>query len=244
MEQKLRIAIVDDQKKDRDRLLTLIREAGIPAKCDVFPSGEAFLARFRKGMYHLIYLDIYMSTINGMETAEYIRERDESVLLAFTTTSREHAFEANKFRSLLYIEKPVTPDMINHTLTLASALHDKQSKEVLTIFSDAVQVDIPHDEISYIEVTDQRCVIHIDGGKTIDASTTLNINDIEANLPKPQFCRSHRSFIVNLDKVRRINGRDFEMKDGGIAYITQRDRRRIMNLFDEWLFGSVMEETL
>jgi DNA-binding LytR/AlgR family response regulator len=244
LEQKLRIAICEDLKKDRDRLLSLIREAGFAAKCDTFVSGEAFLARFRKGMYHLIYLDIYMNDINGMETAAYIRERDEGVLLAFTTTSREHAFEANKFRSLLYIEKPVTLDMIKHTLMLASALRQKQQSEVLTVFSEAVQVDIPHTEIIYIEVIDQRCVIHIEGGKTIAASTTLNINDIEESLPKPRFCRSHRSFIVNMDKVRRVNGKDFEMKDGSIAYITQRDRRRIMNLYDEWLFGSVMGETI
>jgi DNA-binding LytR/AlgR family response regulator len=244
LEQKLRIAICEDKKKDRDELLLVIKESKVPAKCDTFPSGEALLSKFRKGMYHLIYLDIYMSEISGMETARIIRERDETVLLAFTTTSREHAFEANKYRSLLYIEKPVTTEMINHTLTLAAALHDKQKSEVLTIFSDSVQVDIPHDEISFIEVIDQRCVIHTDGKGTVEASTTLNINDIEAKLPKPQFCRSHRSFIVNLDKVRRINGKDFEMKDGGTAYITQRDRRRIMNLYDEWLFGSCMEETI
>jgi DNA-binding LytR/AlgR family response regulator len=244
LEQKLRIAVCEDLKKDRDSLLLLIRESGIPAKCDTFTSGEAFLARFRKGMYHLIYLDIYMEDINGMETARFIRERDEGVLLAFTTTSRDHAFEANKYRSLLYIEKPVTPEMIKHTLILASALRDKQSSEVLTIFSEAVQVDIPHDEIIYIEVIDQRCVIHTGDGKTIAASTTLNINDIDERLPKPHFCRSHRSFIVNLDKVRRVNGRDFEMCDGNIAYIAQRDRRRIMNLYDEWLFGSVTGETI
>jgi DNA-binding LytR/AlgR family response regulator len=244
LEQKLRIAICEDLKKDRDHLLSLIREAGTAVKCDTFPSGEAFLTRFRKGMYHLIYLDIYMKDINGMETAEYIREKDEGVLLAFTTTSREHAFEANKYRSLLYIEKPVTLDKIRHTLVLASALREKQQSEVLTIFSDAVQIDIPYEDIIYIEVIDQRCVIHLEGGKTIAASTTLNINDIEESLPKPRFCRSHRSFVVNLDKVRRVNGKDFEMKDGSTAYITQRDRRRIMNLYDEWLFGSVMRETV
>ncbi|MDR0943587.1 MAG: LytTR family transcriptional regulator DNA-binding domain-containing protein [Ruminococcus sp.] len=90
----------------------------------------------------------------------------------------------------------------------------------------------------------QRCVIHIGNGKLVTASTTLNINDLEAMLPKPRFCRSHRSFIVNLDKVKRINGKDFEMKDGDIAYITQRDRRRIMSLYDEWLFDSIQGDNI
>jgi DNA-binding LytR/AlgR family response regulator len=240
VEQKLRVAICEDQRKDRERLLSMIRESGIPAKCDTFPSGEAFMERFRKGMYHLVYLDIYMNEISGMETAARIRERDEGVMLAFTTTSRDHAFEANKYRSLLYIEKPVSPDMVKHTLTLAEALKEKRGSEVLTINSESVPVDIPYDEIYYIEVIDQRCVVHIGGGKTVAASTTLNINDLEALLPKPRFCRTHRSFIVNFDMVKRVSGTDFEMKDGSVAYITQRNRRRILNIYDEWLFGNVM----
>jgi DNA-binding LytR/AlgR family response regulator len=120
----------------------------------------------------------------------------------------------------------------------------KRGSEVLTINSEAVPVDIPYDEIYYIEVIDQRCVIHTGGGKTVSASTTLNINDLEALLPKPRFCRTHRSFIVNFDMVKRISDKDFEMKDGGIAYITQRNRRRIISIYDEWLFGNVMEGDL
>jgi DNA-binding LytR/AlgR family response regulator len=244
LEQKLRIAVCEDLKKDRERLLSLIRETGIPAKCDTFLSGEAFLERFKKGMYHLVYLDIYMSLLSGMDTAALIRERDEGVLLAFTTTSREHAFEANKYRSLLYIEKPVTLDSVRHTMTLAAALRDKYREEVLTVYSEAVQIDIPYNDLVFIEVIDQRCILHIKDGSRIVTSSTVNINDLDSALPKPRFCRTHRSFIVNLDKVRRANGKDFEMVDGGIAYITQRDRRRILACYDEWLFGSVMRDEL
>lgn len=242
VDKKLRVAICEDIKKDRDLLLAQIRESGIPSKCDTFISGEALLARFKKGMYHLIYLDIFMDKLNGMEAAAAIRAIDDGVLLAFTTTSRVHAFEANKYRSLLYIEKPVTLEPVKHTLTLAAALHDKLKDEVLTIYTEAVQVDVPHSELVYIEVINQRCILHLREGKQIAASTTLNINDLEAALPKPRFCRTHRSFIVNLDMVKRVGVKDFEMIDGGVAYITQRDRRRILDRYDEWLFGNVMGE--
>jgi DNA-binding LytR/AlgR family response regulator len=244
LNRKLRVAVCEDLKKDRDLLLSCIRESGISVKCDTYIDGESFLEKYKKGMYHLIYLDIYMGEINGMNTAAAIREKDEDVLLAFTTTSRDYAFEANKYRSILYIEKPVSPQMVNHTLSIACALRDKRQDEILTVYTDAVQVDIPHSDLIYVEVIDQRCILHLRGGRLIAASTTLNINDLEAMLPKPRFCRTHRSFIVNLDMVKRINGRDFEMIEGGVAYITQKDRRRIAELYDEWLFGSVMEEKL
>jgi DNA-binding LytR/AlgR family response regulator len=244
LEQKLRIAICEDIKADRDLLFSRIRETAIPFKCDTFTSGEALLEKYKKGMYHLIYLDIYMNKLNGMQTAAVIRETDERVLLAFITTSREHAFEANKFRSLLYIEKPVNLEAIKHTLSLAGALREKQQGEILTVSVNTVLMDIPHDDLFYVEVIDQRCILHLSEGRRIVASSTLNINDLETMLPKPRFCRTHRSFIVNLDMVKRVNGKDFEMMNGGVAYITQRDRRRILDLYDKWLFDTVMEESL
>lgn len=244
MDDEMRIAICEDFDDDTERLLACIRESGIAARCETFTNGEALLAAFRPGLYHLVYLDIYLDGMTGMQLAAAIRQRDESVLLAFTTTSRDHALEASKYRSLLYIEKPVTRDMVNHTLLLAAALRDKLKAEVLTVPTDLRHVDVRHDDLTYVEVYGQRCILHLRGGQTVEASTTLNINDLETMLPKPHFCRTHRAYIVNLDRVKRSNGTDFVMQDGGIAYITRRDYRRVMAQYDKWLFGRAREEEL
>lgn len=241
---ELRIAICEDLAQDRELLLQRIRESGIPAKCEAYESGEAFLARFKPGLHHLVYLDIYMDKLTGMQTAAAIREQDEGVMLAFTTTSRDHSFEASKYRSLLYIEKPVTPEMISHTLTLAASLRETQRNRVLTIPVDKKWLDVRHDDIVYAEVMNQRCVLHLRNGRGIDVSTNRNIDDLENALPKPRFLRTHRAYIVNLDMVKRFNGTDFIMKDGGIAYITQKERRRVVALYDEWLFAQAREDGL
>lgn len=244
MDHTLRIAICEDLPADRELLIQRIRQSGFSAKWETFESGEAFLAKFKPGLYHLIYLDIYMAGLTGMQTAAAIREQDEAVLLAFTTTSRDHAFEANKYRSLLYIEKPVTQEMVSHTLTLAASLRETKRSQVLTISAEKKRLDIRHDDIIYAEVLGQRCILHLWDRGGLDVSTNFNIDDLEAMLPTPRFLRTHRSYIVNLDMVKRSNGTDFIMKDGGIAYITQRDYRRIMRLYDEWLFGQAREERL
>lgn len=244
MDHTLRIAICEDLPADRELLLRRIRESGVPAKCETHESGEAFLKTFKPGLYHLVYLDIYMDGLTGMQTAAAIREQDEAVLLAFTTTSHDHAFEANKYRSLLYIEKPVTQEMVSHTLTLAASLRETKRSQVLTISAEKKRLDIRHDDIVYAEVLGQRCILHLWERGGLDVSTNFNIDDLEAMLPTPRFLRTHRSYIVNLDMVKRSNGTDFVMKDGGIAYITQRDYRRIMRLYDEWLFGQAREDRL
>lgn len=244
MKDELRIAICEDLCADKELLLTRIRESGVPSRCEAFGSGEAFLKIFKKGLYHLIYLDVYMAELTGMQTAAAIREQDERVMLAFTTTSQDHAFEANKYRSLLYIEKPVTQEMVNHTLALAAALWDKNKDQVLTVSTDLREVDVRHSDLVYAEVYNQRCLLHLRNGQTVEASTTLNINDLENMLPSPRFCRTHRAYIVNLDLVKRSDGTDFLMKDGGKAYITKRDYRRVMKLYDEWLFRQAREGVL
>ncbi|MDR0964171.1 MAG: LytTR family DNA-binding domain-containing protein [Clostridium sp.] len=244
MDDELRIAICEDLEQDQNLLLSRIRETGIPAHCETFTSGEAFLHKFKAGLYHLVYLDIYMEKLTGMQTAAAIRELDGDVTLAFTTTSRDHAFESNKYRSLLYIEKPVSPEMIAHTLNLAAALRDKSKSQVLTIPIDGGRIDIKHNDLVFIEVYDHRCILHLWDGRIVSATTSTSIDDLEALLPTPQFCRTHRSYIVNLDMVKRPNDSDFEMKNGEIAYVTQKERRRIFKQYDEWLFKRVMDEQL
>ncbi len=240
--EELRIAICEDLEADRQLLLARIRDSGVLAKCDTFPSGEAFLRTFQPGLYHLVYLDIYMAEMTGMETAAAIRAQDDGVMLAFATTSREHSFEANKYRSLLYIEKPVTQEMVNHTLALAAALRESQKDKVLTIPAGKKRLDIRHDDIVYAEVLGQRCILHLRDGGSVDISTNMNIDELEALLPKPRFCRTHRAYIVNFDRVRRSNGADFVMQNGGTAYITQKDYRRVMDAYDSWLLAQVTED--
>ena len=128
--------------------------------------------------------------------------------------------------SLLYIEKPVTQGMVNHTLTIAIALRGRQRAEMLTVPTDLRQVDVPYGDLAYVEVRNQRCIRHLRNGQQVEVSTTRNINDLEAALPSPPFLRTHRSYLVNLNLVKRSNGMDFVMQGGGVAYITKKEYRR------------------
>ena len=88
----MNIAIIDDLKTDSDRLVELINtymeQHRLQCRTmDLFSSGEAFLVTFTAGKYHLIFLDIYMDGITGMETAKRIRQTDHDCRIIFITTS-------------------------------------------------------------------------------------------------------------------------------------------------------------
>ena len=82
----MRIAIIDDLEMDAsqlaDQIMTYMAKHRIPADTpEIFPGGEEFLAGFIPGVYDIIFLDIYMNGINGMETARKIRLWDTSCQL-------------------------------------------------------------------------------------------------------------------------------------------------------------------
>ena len=95
----MNIAIVDDRKTDSDRLVGFIDTYAEQHRLqwgamDRFSSGEEFLGAFTAGKYDLIFLDIYMDGITGMETAKRIRRADHGCRIIFITTSPEFAVES------------------------------------------------------------------------------------------------------------------------------------------------------
>lgn len=244
MSEPLKIAICEDLKEDSEILKLKIKEAVAEVSVRVFDSGEAFFQTYQKGMYHLIFLDIYMTGATGMNVAAAIREAGDLTPIAFATTSRDHALEANKYRALLYIEKPVTAHDVAHTLSIAEAVRQQRKKEILSVTdSKRRNIDVTFDDITFIEVLNHRCTVHLSSGGEIAVRTATTIDELDSLLPRPRFFRSHRSFVVNFDYVKETdNNFNFVMKNGDLAYIRVRDFKKMKEAYADYLFGLSREE--
>jgi len=244
MSEPLYIAICENLKVDSDFLARKIKETGVAATIHVFESGEAFLESYQKGLYHLIYLDVYMSGISGVAVAAAIRERGDETPVAFTTISEDHALEVNKYRSILYVVKPVTAEAAAHTLNIAEAVRQQRKKDVLSVTdSERKKIDIPFADIIYIEVLNHRCTVHLSDGGDIRVRTATSIDELDALLPRPRFFRSHRSFIVNFDYVEDT-GKDFTfiMSNGDKAFIRIKDFEETKKAYEDYLYAETRRE--
>lgn len=240
---KLRIAICEDRAEDTALLREQVKKAQGDCRIAEFSTGEDFLVRFQPGAYHMVFLDVYLGGVTGMEVAAAIRERDGEVPIAFTTTSPDHALEASHYRSLLYIQKPVQPDDVSHCLELAAALRERRQREALTVSTSGNGPrEIPYADIVCIEVRDHRCLIRTAGGEEVKTVTSVTIDTLESKLPKPQFLRCHRCFIVNLLCVENFDGADFIMRGGHRAYVRIRDERKMKRIYDEYIFARTRGE--
>ena len=163
----MRAAIIDDRAEDRAilhrELDTILRERGYGVEgIDLFSGGEEFLAKFSGGRYDLVFLDIYMEGINGIQTAREIRRTDKNVRLIFVTTSNDFAAESYELRADYYLLKPfVHADIIKALAVIDLADYEKQRTVALPDGSTCLLHDIV-----FSEYYNHKIILHLKGGQT------------------------------------------------------------------------------
>jgi len=231
----LRIAIVEDTVSDIEILVELIKACAQPSIVTAYESGEDFIAAFEKGLYDLIFMDVFMYELSGVQTAEQVRDVDTQVVIVFTTTSEDFTRESYRLNAYKYLLKPLVAGDVQDALDLAALKRDKAQGATLAIVYENIPVVIPLADIIYIESSNRRSLIH-----TADETfaTSMTIDALEKLTPSPRFLRSHRSYLVNLDHVDEMR-EDFIMDNGTIAYVTVKNHRKIKNQYEDYLYSKV-----
>lgn len=223
----MRAAIIDDRSDDRDTLFreldTVLRERGYRVDAiDTFSGGEEFLSSFEQGKYDLIFFDIYMDGMNGIETASRVRNVDRNVRVVFVTTSNDFAAESYSLRADYYLLKPFVHDDIVKALTVIN-MADYERQRIVRLPDDSTC--LLHD-ILYSEYYNHKVIIHLKGAvkKTLRTSQTkmedlLCTNDF--------FLTCTKGIIINLEYVQRI--------DDGMVFLAENhqvpvSRRRMADI--------------
>lgn len=202
MAELLKIAICEDEREQRDKLLRLLDESDIKNKAYVFESGEKLLEVFEKGKFDLILMDIYMnSSITGVEAVRLIRERDKDIPVAFVTTSKDHALESYRLSALKYIEKPYDKESIEDILHLS--LLKKNDVPSLLVQRKGITERLPFANILYMEQQMHKVLIYLRDGDVFEVYGKLS--ELISPLPVGLFFSPHKSFAVNLSFVRFID---------------------------------------
>jgi len=235
----LNIAICEDTEPDLANLKALIEGSGVNFTLETFVDGESFVQGFAKGKYDLVFLDVFMGELSGVDTAERIRELDTDVVIVFTTTSEDFTRESYRLNAYKYMIKPVLKEDVEESLDLAIVKRDRNLEASLEIISDGRAVSISFNDIEYVESRDSRSYVVSSNGQQYPTVTSLD--SLETLLNPPRFLRSHRAFIVNLDHVDDIDN-DFIMDNGDIAYIRVKDHKRIKNKYDDYIFSKIRND--
>lgn len=225
----LQVAVCEDTASDAAQLVEYIENSGFSSRIHSFKSGESFLASFKSGCFDIIFMDIYISgeKDTGLEIAKKIRQSDKFVILVFTTSSLAHTLESYRLNAIKYLEKPLSAKDVSDSLEIA-LLKQKTRKTFSLAIAGGAIIELLLDDILFFEHLNHVVMVHTATSGIIKSSQSARLDDIEKRLPLPPFYRSHRSFIVNLNYVQKIDipTHSFTMVNGSRADINQKKKLR------------------
>lgn len=209
----MRIAVCDDESvvlnKISEILEDYIEEYNVELDYSTFDNYEDLCSRMDE--YDLFILDYMMPRMNGMDFARKLRE--ESVKnsgIIFLTAYSDYVYEAFEVRAYRFITKPI--DKCKLIKAINDFANDTKEYGKLTVKCDNGLNSVSIDDIYYIEAQIKHTVIHLADDKTL--STRVTMNSFEQDNDCELLFRIHRSFIVNCDKVQRIQGLECILENG------------------------------
>lgn len=201
------LAVCDDKKEELDRVLALLnvwREVhDVSLHFKVFQSAVELLESARQERFTLYLLDVMMPGMDGLECAQEIRRFDDAAEILFLSTSPGFAYESYGVRAFNYLLKPVEEKKL-FSLLDQLVLREQRLQDALTLKTGTTIIRVPYPHISYVEVIGKHLYFHLVNGDVREIVGSLK--DFEAELlPRPEFMRVHRSYIVNMLQVEELS---------------------------------------
>ncbi|WP_461206676.1 LytR/AlgR family response regulator transcription factor [Clostridium sp. DL1XJH146] len=234
----INIAICDDNREENEMINSLVQknveELGIQFKISCFNDGEDLVEHinYYKEIYDLIFLDIYMQFSNGIDVARKIRNFDKECKIIFITYSKEYAIDSYDVRAFHYILKPIEEEKLVSTIKLAVDSLDKESKQII-ITNKKGSYRIFYKDILYAESKARIVNIHLKLDKVITFYSKLE--DFFEKLQDERFFKPHKSFIVNMDYISKIQSNSIFMINDRSIPISDSNLKEIKEVYFGYL---------
>ena len=208
-----RVALCDDEEKQRELvkniLITLSIKSNIEFEFELFDSGEQLVSHYENNEtpFHILILDVEMSGINGIQTAQMIRNLknlDEQII--FLTSYPEYMVESFDVMTFQYLIKPIAPHILEEKVIKLCQYFQALDKKWMIIKSAYEEVVLRYDDIIAIEaaksLTIKSKLNFITTGQTYESKGI--ISDYALALKEFNFLQIHRSIIINLIHVKKF----------------------------------------
>lgn len=234
----MNIVFCEDNHEDRLALNFLIkrffRELICPVKITVYEKGGLFLSDWDNGKLKdtkIVFLDIFMPEVNGIEVARKIRETDEDMVIIFTTSSKDHGLDGYSVQAFQYLVKPVAYPELAKTLDKCVKLFSELMR-FIEVTEDRLKVKVFLKDILYMEIFNTTSLIHT-GTRTI--KSYIPLHELEKQLDGCNFLRTHRSFIVNMRHIDDVAKDAFVLKNGKTVPIRRNDKLAVKQAYMDYL---------
>lgn len=207
------VAICDDEEYFLKELEKLVSVYANEAKCeleiDTYQDPERLVEEITSGKkeYQLIFLDVEMPGMSGVEAAKKLREEGYRDVICFVTGFEGYALDAFSVEAIGYICKPA------QYLDIKKVIHkaliqiyynwdvEEAKKRYLEVCTQKSSMMVDIRQILYLEKRRNQCVIHMETGEVVCYET---LKHLFSKLNQQKFCYCHQGYIVNFDKIKEV----------------------------------------
>jgi len=237
MSEKLRIAVCDDEFRAAtivtDAVKSEFSKAGEEILCDTYYSPEELLTALESKHYDLIFLDISMPKMDGIELGEQIEKLGSAAEIVFVSSRLDRVFDTFKINPLGFVRKnQFQKDLKEAVERFLSKKNAGSESDLLAHFKDSkgmVSIDVSN--VSYIECIRNVQIFHFDG-ETREHKVYSRMEDLEEELSRFDFTRVHKGYLVNLKYLRHLEPTALTLTDGTELPVS---RRRYKEAMDQYL---------
>ena len=227
----MKIAICEDQAVQVNLLNNKIKkwanDYDIEVTINNFTTAESFLFEWEDyDKYDIIFLDIKLGKISGVELSNIIREKNKNVDIVFVTGFFKYALHGYKVGALQYLMKPIKISDLYFCLNKTQErISNKNDKYMMILETPKKYIKLNCNEIHYCIMISPYIDIHTSSEKI---TVRKKISELEREIPSKYFIRCHRSYIVNLKYVKSIT-KDSVVLESGIRIPISRGRYKDIN---------------
>lgn len=231
-----RFLIIEDEAATAATLQKLIArylaEHGAEAQVDWMRSAFDFIGF--KQRWDLIFMDIGLPGISGMEAAQMLRERDGETLLVFVTDLAQYAVKGYEVDALDFVVKPVNYQSLSMRLDRALRILGQRSARNIYLATRYGARVFPATSLVYAEVRGHNLEYHLEDEVIVVRGT---MSGLESEMDSAQFIRISNSCLVNADRIRSIKGSTVRMATGDELTISRTRKRGALEALSDYFGG-------
>lgn len=229
------IAVVEDDDGDAQALITCLnnfsRTTGENFQIARYKTAMDFLAEKRVHA-DLVFMDILMPGLTGMDAAVYFRKFDSRAKLIFVTNMASYAIRGYEVNAIDFIVKPVKYEDFVIKMSKVVNLIKLEGDEFITVLNVNGLVRLPVNSLYYVEVDGHTVYYHTDGDKIASRGTLSKAEDA---LRRYSFLRCNNCYLVNPKHILSVDGYNLNMANGDVLQISHPRKKTFMKELAEWL---------
>lgn len=235
----LKIAICDDNEQDIDRIHTCLEQYEIRHDIDFevsqYTTPKSLLLAYDVGsLFHVLFLDVEMPEMNGIELAKHIRyQKDSHTIIVFISNYPRYMQDSFEVRPFHYLTKPLQEKEFTKVMSRIIQEYEDSKIHKLIILEDKQEELINLHDLLYIEAlkTKKGYLLYRLNDHSLQGKG--NLKDLVQELAPYHFFLCHRSILVNISYIHYIRGNSITLKNGSYLPLSRRKEKELKALFSK-----------